>query len=698
MRNRWIYINPVYINVACPLSVSMKALESLAPLYVDYPPSDYADQARTFGRTLPSRIRSYFAGMLPIVGWLPRYNLHWLAGDLVSAITIGAIVVPQSMAYARIAGFPPQYGLYSSFVGTLIYPFLGTSKDINIGTTAISSLMVGQILGGVQTSPEFLSGAWTLNQYAVTMALFSGIIALGVSLLRLGILFNFICQPAIAGFMAGSGLTIVIEQLPKIFGIHNIDPNDPPYLIFGRTMANIPNTRVDAAIGILSLVLLYAAKYLSKYLTYRYPHQARIIFFANISRNIVILVLTTFLSWLINHFGKFEESPFAIIGPVPSGFQLMGVPHIEPSLLSRVFSDLPSVVVLLVMEHCAIATSIGKRSDYQINVNQEIMAIGLTNIVGSFFSAYPATGSFCRTALSSKSGARTPLTNIFVGIIVVLALYVFTPAFEYIPTSCLGAVIIHAVTDLIVGPKVWLKYWKLDPTELLVFASAYVIALFARIDVSIYAPVALSLVVQLYRTARPECAFLGRLAGTTDRYFSMTHPTLGSSVEPVAPGVVCFQVRDNVVFENASYLFSTKLMGEIRQTTRQATPVQTNNNSNNRPWNEKPVGKEDALSVQHPLEAVVIDLTAAYHMDMTAVEELKAAVGQADRYAGRAVRWYFALNESAHVRKALLLGGFGTQRRLGQQHCRSAKNGPFYSDRWRDRQHHHHHHRRGWKA
>ncbi|KAG2225150.1 hypothetical protein INT45_009479 [Circinella minor] len=667
--------------------------------YVDNPPPKYIDQARSEIQRFPDYVRSYFSEMLPILKWLPKYNLMWLWGDLICGCTVGAIVVPQSMAYAKIASLPPEYGLYSSFVGVVIYTFLGTSKDISIGTTAIMSLMVSQIFIGIQSSPEFQSGEWTTHQFAVTMALFAGLISLGLSVLRLGILFHFICQPAVAGFMAGSGLTIVINQFGKIFGVPNIDTTEAPYLVFGKTLIHLNHSTVDAIFGVLTLIWLYGVRYLCTKLTHRYPKHALKFFFFNISRNVVVIVVTTFLSWVINHFGPYEKSPFGILGPVPPGFQLMGVPKIDSGLVSAIMPNIPSVVTLLIMEHCSIATSLGKQFDYRINVNQEILTIGLTNIFGSFFSAYPSTGSFSRSAVTSKSGARTPLLNVFVAIIVVLALYALTPAFQYIPNASLAAIITHAVTDLIVGPSVWRRFWRYHPSELVIFAAAYIISLFTRIDVSVYVPVGLSLIVQLYRSARPEYAILGCVKmdntlsinnekkqdidndddnegisydGNDDgfddcRFFSFTHSTLGHCVHPIAPGIVAFQPRENMLFENSVY-YTEKLMDEIRSTTRRGKPLAEK--MGDRPWNDTgDMGKGRDKPI---LRAIIMDLSGVHQMDYSATEDLKAAVKQADRYSGRSIPWYFVLNDSMAVRKGLLYGGFGTQRRKA--------GGPFRSD------------------
>ncbi|KAI9275810.1 sulfate transporter family-domain-containing protein [Phascolomyces articulosus] len=645
--------------------------------YVDNPPPKYQEQVRSSIRQCPSPGK-FLASVFPIITWLPKYNLTWLWSDFISGITVGCIVVPQGMAYAKLVGLPPQYGLYTSFVGVAIYPFVGTSKDINIGTTAIQSLFLGQVFATVQETPQFLSGQWTAEQFAVTMSLFAGIITLFLSIFQLGILFNFICHPAISGFMAGSALTIVISQLGKILGVH-VSTKDAPYMVFGNTLKELPHASIDALIGILSLIWLYGVKYACSSLAKRYPQYKRKLLYFSMSRNVIVLIFTTFLSWLINHFGHHAESPFTILGPVPPGFQDMGVPKLDTEMISHVFPSFPSMVVLLIMEHCSIASSLGQTSDYRINVNQEILSVGLANIFGSFFSAYPATGSFCRSAVANKSGAKTPVNNIVVAIIVILALYALTPAFQFIPNASLAAVIAHAVTDLIVGPSVWRRFWNIHPSELLIFACAFIISLFARLDISIYVAVALSVIVQLYRTARPRYAVLGRMDGESMqkkycgeksaahseidalnhcKFFSFTHPMLGQYVQPIAPGVIAFQPCDNMVFEN-SMMLTEKLMDEIKHATRRGKPLAEK--IGDRPWNDT------AGTIQRDkkplLHAVIMDMTCVNQMDYSAIHAIKAVANQAERYSGRPVSWYFVLNDSLSVRKCLLFGGFGTQER-----------------------------------
>ncbi|KAI8137171.1 sulfate transporter family-domain-containing protein [Fennellomyces sp. T-0311] len=659
--------------------------------YIDNPPPEYVERTKYHARLIPQHIRSYFSGMLPIISWLPHYNVKWLSGDFLCGITIGAVIIPQAMAYAKLAGLPPQYGLYASFVGVAIYPFLGSSKDISMGTSAIQSIFISQVFLGVQGTPQYQSGVWNDHLFAVNMALFSGIIAFGLSVFRLGILSNFLSQPAISGFMAGSAVTIVISQFAHIFGVEHIKTTEAPYLVFWKTLINLNHSTIDAVVGILSLVWLFGVKYSCLHYAKKYPRHAGKIIYFNTSRNIIVLVVTTFMAWAIKHFGHHEESPLQILGPVPSGFQLLGVPKVDVSLVGTILPSLPSMVTLLVLEHYAIASSLGKTSDYKVDINQELLAIGIANMFGSFFGAYPATGCFSRSAVTNKSGARTPMTSMFVCVIVILALYALTPAFQFIPSSSLAAVIAHAVVDLIVGPKTWLRYWRAHPSELLVFGSSYIIALFARIDISVFVPVGLSIVIQLYRTARPAYSILGRvdthpphLNGKKQersdydelancRFFSFTHPTVGHCVRPIAPGIIAFQPRDNLVFENAAFL-TEKLLDEVKRTTRRGTPLAEK--AGDRPWND--CTSFEKARDKPLLRAIILDLTAVNQMDYTGLENLMAVTMQVERYSGKPLSWYIVPNDSLSVRKCLLLGGFGNQeRKIG---------GPFRSDLNRKKQ------------
>jgi sodium-independent sulfate anion transporter 11 len=314
-------------------------------------------------------------------------------------------------------------------------------------------------------------------------------------------------------------------------------------------------------------------------------------------------------------------------------------------------------------------------------MSQETFATGLSNILGSFFCAYPSTGAFSRSAVMSKSGARTPFASFFVGLIVILSIYVFTPAFYYISNAALAAIIAHSVADLISGPAVWRKFWELNPSELIIFSAAYIISLFTRIDISVYVPVAISIIVQLYRSARPNYAILGRMDLDPEYYhqdekrsnvyaisdiasldhtmfFPLDHPTLGQYTRPIDAGVICFQPQENIIFQNAAFVFE-KLVDEIEKTTRRGKPPAEK--MGDRPWNNTDaIGKGSEKPL---LQSVILDLSGVHQMDYSGMEALMDTAVTTERYSGQHVHWYIVTGSSPAVRKALLFAGFGNQRR-----------------------------------
>lgn len=240
------------------------------------------------------------------------------------------------------------------------------------------SLLVGQTVTRVTAVGEY-----TAPQVATILALFGGFIALFIGLARLGILVDFIPHPAIAGFMTGSSLTISIGQWPKLFGMKSVNTHDSAYLIFGNFFKYLPETKLDAAFGLVGLLWLYSVRFGTAYLIKKYPHREKWFFFLNIMRNGILVIFGTLIAFLIN-IGK-TTSPISILKTVPSGFTAMGVPEVDINLLSQVSATLPSVVIILILEHVAIAKSFGRINNYKIDADQEIFAIGAANVIGSFF-------------------------------------------------------------------------------------------------------------------------------------------------------------------------------------------------------------------------------------------------------------------------------------------------------------------------
>ncbi|CAO3622858.1 unnamed protein product [Mucor fragilis] len=703
-----------------------------SPIVLDYEETSYKKEFIQFSHGIPKYLKHYISSLLPIIYWIHRYNLTWLVSDIIAGVTVGIVAVPQGMGYAKIANLSPQYGLYSSFVGLCLYCFFGTSKDISIGPTAVMSLLVGQTVTNVTAS-----GQYTAPQVAVVLSLFGGFIALFIGLVRLGILVDFIPGPAIAGFMTGSSITISVGQWPKLFGMKSVNTHDSAYLIFGNFFRYLPEARIDAAFGIIGLVWLYSVRWGTGYLTKKYPKHEKIFFFANIMRNGVLVIFGTLIAFLIN-IGR-DTSPISILKTVPSGFTAMAVPTVDVNLVSQVAGTLPSVVIILILEHVAIAKSFGRINNYKIDADQEIIAIGAANVIGSFFGAYPNTGSFSRTAITARSGARTPMSGVFSALVVLLCLYALTPAFYYIPDAILSAIIIHAVADLVSGPKFLRQLYRVNLFELFTFAAAVLITFFTNVEYGIYVSVILSIAALLLRIARPRYSVLGRIpvqpstnyydpkdphsengvviidtqgeendTTTTKQdenthyiYVKQDHQTLHHLVEAPPAGVVIFRFDESLTYPNAGYI-SDKIMHYIQDNFNSGTPAPTTKGE--RAWNDRrPLAKKPAPTIDEKdsdtassntdqtagnddelelpkLRAIVLDCSAINHLDSTGVQTLLDLKLTINRFAGYEVEWHFAAIATPAIRSALITGGFGSQAGRGPRTGELLPVVPAYRD------------------
>lgn len=462
-------------------------------------------------------IADYLISLFPILKWILHYNIRWLYGDLVAGITVGVVLVPQSMSYAQLAGLEAQYGLYSSFVGVFIYSFFATSKDVSIGPVAVMSLQVSKVIAHVQ---DKFGDKYAAPEIATFLSLICGGIALGIGLLRLGFILEFISIPAVMGFMTGSAFNIITGQVPGLMGYNSkVNTRDSTYLVVVNTLKHLPDSTVDAAFGLIPLFILYLWKFLTDYAQKRYPRHKMYFFYFQQLRNAIVIIVATAISWGIVHPKKVAFSgpsskfkpPIKTIGDVPSGLRHVGVMSIPDGIISAMASEIPVSTVILLLEHIAISKSFGRINDYKVVPDQEVIAIGVNNLIGTFFNAYPATGSFSRSALKAKCGVRTPLAGIFTGAVVLLALYALTKAFYYIPKATLSAVIIHAVSDLIANYKITWSFWKMSPIDCGIFLIAVILTVFVTIEAGIYFAIAASVVVLLVRVAIPHGQFLGKI-------------------------------------------------------------------------------------------------------------------------------------------------------------------------------------------
>ncbi|XP_056303840.1 sodium-independent sulfate anion transporter [Danio aesculapii] len=439
----------------------------------------------------------------PIITWLTQYNLTWLKMDVIAGLTVGLTAVPQALAYAEVAGLPVQYGLYSAFMGGFIYCIFGTSKDITLGPTAIMSLLCSSYITG---DPVF----------AVVLTLLCGVIQTGMALLRLGFLLDFISYPVIKGFTCAAAVTIGFGQVKNILGLKEIPQQF--FLQVYYTFHKIPEARVgDVILGLSCLFFLLLLTFMKNSLSsaedeasFLVRSARQLLWSLATIRNALVVIAAAGVAYSAevtgNHF-------FSLTGKTAKGLPPFRAPPLSETIANGTvitFSDIAkdlggglAVIPLMgVLESIAIAKAFGSKNNYRIDANQELFAIGLTNIMGSFVSAYPVTGSFGRTAVNSQTGVCSPAGGIVTSVIVLLSLAFLMPLFFYIPKASLAAVIICAVSPM-VDFRVPLHIWRVKRLDLLPFLVTFLLS-FWEVQYGIVGGVLVSGFMLLYITARPK--------------------------------------------------------------------------------------------------------------------------------------------------------------------------------------------------
>jgi len=445
-------------------------------------------------------------GKLPIIQWLPKYRLKHFTGDLIAGLTVGLTVIPQGLAYSLVAGLSPEYGLYSAFMGCFIYLFLGTSKDITLGPTAIMSLLTGEF----GKSPVEQDAT-----YAIILSLICGIIQLLMGILHIGFIVDYISHPVINSFTSAAAITIAWSQVKKWLGLKKI-PRDFIYEVYW-TFRKLPETKLwDFLLGLCCLIALYGlkktrdikwgdVKAMSKILrVIKY-----VVWLTSTARNAVVVVIASGVSaGFIAH----NLKPFSLTGHIKAGLPPFKAPSFtvaynetvlsSSEVLENIGAGFAILSLLGLVETIAIGKAFARKNGYDIDADQELLAIGASNILGSFVGAYPVTGSFSRTAVNSHSGVMTPAGGIWTAVLVLLALSFLTPLFYYIPDAALAAVIIMAVIDM-VDFSLLPKLWRIKKLDLLPWIVTFICCLVIGIEWGIVIGVALSLLILLFPWARP---------------------------------------------------------------------------------------------------------------------------------------------------------------------------------------------------
>ncbi|KAF2866440.1 sulfate permease 2 [Massariosphaeria phaeospora] len=661
-----------------------RAKETLGNAYVEDDPSvsEWLHSLR------PTRngAKRYLRDLFPFLSWTRRYNLHWMMGDAIAGLTVGLVVVPQAMAYALLARLTPEYGLYTSFTGAVLYWLFGTSKDIVIGTTAVGSLLVGSVISKVEDARP---GVYSPVEIAHTLSFLAGIIVLFLGLFRLGWIVEFIPYVPISAFVTSASITIMLTQIPVALGIRGVNTREAPYMVLANTMKGLPRVKLDAAIGLTSIALLFAIRDGCVRMEVRQPAKKRMWSMLSSLRLTFTVLLYTLISWLVHRTAPEGHTKFRIVGKIESGFKHASIPTMDTELFTLVAAELPAIVIILIVEHIAIAKSFGRTFGYTVIPSQEILAQGVANILSPFMGGYVCTGSFGASAVLSKAGVRTPLAGVFSAMVLVLSLYALTKVFYFIPNAALAGLIIHATCNLVTPPKDLVKYWQLSPFELLIWIVGVVLALFLSLETSIYATIGLSFASLLLRMARTPGHLSGRarvsrvvdnsaptalsssLATTSrdvterrrDVYVALqgkTSQNPKTKVEPPYPGVFIYRFSENFNYLNQA-LHMDHLLSHVLEHTRR-TKTDDGIAVKDRLWSDTPPpAKLSAETACLPvLRAIILDFSAVNSIDIQTIQGLIDLRNGLDKYATPAiVEWHFAGVHNRWTRRALAISGFG---------------------------------------
>lgn len=427
--------------------------------------------------------------VLPILDWVSTYKKSYFFKDLVAGLTVGIVLVPQGMAYAMIAGLPPVHGLYAALFPVLVYAFLGTSRKIAVGPVAMDSLLVAVGLGSLT-----IVGEENYIATVVVLGLMVGFIQFLLGLLRMGFLVNFLSKPVISGFTSAAAIIIILSQLKHILGISVAGSNKVHELVL-NVYHNLGETNwVDFAIGLVGIILLIAFKKWKR----------------NIPGILIIVVLGILAVFLF----QLEYYGIALVGYIPQGLPSVSVPRMDFEIIEQLWPMAMALALVGYLEAISIGKALEQKSGEEtIKANQELIALGSANMIGSFFQGYPVTASFSRSAINHDSGARTNLAGIFSVALVVLTLLLLTPLFEYLPNAILASIIMVSVFGLI--DLTYVKaLWNSRKDEFGILLITFLATLFIGITEGILIGVLCSLLLMVYRTSKPHFAEIGNIKNT----------------------------------------------------------------------------------------------------------------------------------------------------------------------------------------
>ncbi|XP_040452464.1 prestin [Falco naumanni] len=512
-------------------------------------------------RCSSKKAKSHLYSFLPILKWLPCYPVkEYLLGDIISGISTGVMQLPQGLAYALLAAVPPVFGLYSSFYPVFLYTFFGTSKHISIGTFAVISMMVGGVavrevpdemisIGYNSTNDtdflEYYNARDTKRvQVAVTLAFLSGIIQLCLGFLRFGFVAIYLTEPLVRGFTTAAAVHVFTSQLKYLLGVKTNRYSGPLSVVYSiaAVLSKIMTTNIAAlVVGLTCIVLLLIGKEINLRFKKKLP--------VPIPMEIIVVIIGTGVSAGMN---LSESYRVDVVGNIPQGLRAPAVPEIQ--LIPAIFVDAVAIAIVGFSMAVSMAKIFALKHGYTIDGNQELIALGICNSVGSFFQSFSVTCSMSRSLVQESTGGKTQIAGALSSVMVLLVIVAIGYLFEPLPQTVLAAIVMVNLKGMFKQFGDVAHFWRTSKIELAIWVVAFLASLFLGLDYGLLTAVAFAMITVIYRTQRPQYRILGQIPDT-DIYCDV------EEYEEVKehPGIKIFQANASLYFANSeSYTSALK--------------------------------------------------------------------------------------------------------------------------------------------
>lgn len=473
----------------------------------------------------------------PAAQWLKGYNRSLFTADIIAAIIVTIMLIPQSLAYAMLAGVPPEIGLYASVLPLVAYALFGTSRTLSVGPVAVVSLMTASAVGEAvaKTGADY-------HQAAILLALLSAVMLIGMGLLRFGFLANFLSHPVVSGFISASGIIITLSQLKHILGVSA--QGETLIELTESLWANIMGTNMSTlSIGLFALVFLaWCRAFLGSSLV-RLGCSKDLAATLTKTAPVVSIAATIALAYGLD----LADQGVAIVGAVPSGLPSLSLPALDWRVIEELWPAALLISIIGYVESISVGRTLGAKRRQRVHPDQELIGLGASNLASALSSGFPVTGGFSRSVVNFDAGAQTPVASIMTAIGIALAAMFLTPVLFFLPKATLAATIIVAVISL-VDLSLLKRAWDYSKRDGLALAGTIVITLLAGVEVGVVTGVSLSIFLHLYHTSRPHVAIVGEVPGTQHFRNINRHQVI------TAPTICSIRIDESLYFPNAAYL------------------------------------------------------------------------------------------------------------------------------------------------